>query len=69
MNSLVNDKDLPVQVEAGIAVSRILDRHSEEGKILAFYQLFFIEHSGHAEIHFGYVITILISVRLSIAFQ
>ncbi len=41
MNSLVNDKDLPVQVEAGIAVSRILDRHSEEGKILAFLLVIF----------------------------
>eukprot|EP00794_Sanderia_malayensis_P018281 gene18281-20104_t len=30
MNSLVNDKELPVQVEAGIAISRILDKQSDE---------------------------------------
>lgn len=32
MNSLCNDKELPVQVEAGIAVSEILERNDEGGK-------------------------------------
>ncbi len=36
MNSLVNDKDLPVQVEAGIAISRILDKQSDEGRFTVF---------------------------------
>ena len=31
MNSLVNDKELPVQVEAGIAISHILDKQDDAG--------------------------------------
>ena len=31
MNCLGNDKDLPVQVEAGIAVKHIMD-HQDDGK-------------------------------------